>query len=308
MTRPTRIARGRYWLVTRRTLMRTFMLLPVEWVRALFEYATARASRDTGVQVIGGCCMSSHYHMVVYDPGAELPRFVGLLNELLARAANVEWGRRDHFFESGGPSCVELLTSESVMEALVYALQNPCEARLVRRSRAWAGWQTQPEVLGTTREVARPALGFFTERSTSPTMESLTFHVPATHAALGVEGFRAEVARRLREREDALWAEHGERVLGMDKVLSLHWSGSSMSEEPRGVKAPRGKAGRVEHAQEVHAEHEAELALFVVAHREAFVAMRRGESATFPYGTYRWRVVAGERCADPPAWDRAVRC
>jgi len=54
MTRPTRIARGRYWLVMRRTLVRTFMLMPVEWVGALFEYATARASRDTGVPVIGG--------------------------------------------------------------------------------------------------------------------------------------------------------------------------------------------------------------------------------------------------------------
>jgi len=94
----------------------------------------------------------------------------------------------------------------------------------------------------------------------------------------------------------------------MDKVLSFHWSASAMSDEPLAAKVPRGKAGHIEHAPEIHAQHQEELGLFWVAHRRAFEAMRRGEATTFPYGTYRWRVVGGQRCADPPSGDRAVRC
>ncbi len=308
MTRPVRIPIGGYWMITRRTLMRTFMLTPHGWVRELFAYAITRASNDTGVEVIGGSCMSSHYHLVVFDPRGDLPRFVGLLNELLARAGNAELERRDYFFESGGPHCMPLLTTEAIEEALVYALANPCEARLVARSRAWGGWQTQPAALGTTRVVARPRLRFFSERSVSPEEAVLTLHVPATHTRLGAAGFRALIAKRLKAREDELHRENEGRYLGMDKVLSFRWTDTAQCYEAGGAPGPKAKAGRVEEAPEIHRDYKAVLAVFWASHREAYEAMRSGEPAVFPYGTYHWRVFAGQACADPPRGERAVRC
>ncbi|MCC6621309.1 MAG: hypothetical protein IT385_08640 [Deltaproteobacteria bacterium] len=299
---------GRYWFVTRRALGRQFFLKPEPWVRELFAYATARAAGETGVCVIGGVCMSSHYHLVVFDPTGDLPRFVQLLNELVARAGNAEWGRGDYFFESPGPHYLPLLTAESIEEMLVYALANPCEARLVARSRAWGGWQTRPEELGTAREVMRPAITFFSERSGSPGSERLELHLPETHAHLGAEGFRSRIAGRLKAREDELIAEHGARCLGMDKVLSFHWTENASAYEPRREGKPRSKTGQVEHAREIHESYGAELEVFWAAHREAYELMRSGERAVFPYGTYYWRVFGGQSCADPPGGNRAVRC
>jgi len=303
-----RFMAGRYWFVTRRALSRQFFLKPEPWVRELFGYATATAASDTGVCVIGGVCMSSHYHLVVYDPTGDLPRFVQILNELLARAGNAEWGRGDYFFESPGPHYLPLLTAEAIEEMLVYALANPCEARLVARSRAWGGWQTRPEELGAAREVPRPAIAYFSERSRAPESVRLELHVPATHAHLGVEGFRSRIAKRLGAREDALIAEHGPRCLGMDKVLSFHWSETARAYESFGAAKPRSKTGTVEAATEIHDLYREELEHFWSAHRAAFALMRSGQPAIFPYGTYQWRVRGGQRCADPPAQDRSVYC
>lgn len=297
---------GRYWLITRRTLMRMFLLMPTAWVRELFDYAVSRAASDTGVCVIGGCCMSSHYHLVVFDGRGEVPRFVQVLNELVARAGNVELARTDHFFASGSPHYLPLLTREAIEDALVYALANPCEAGLVARSRAWGGWQTQPEVLGTTRVVTRPGLAFFSERSRSPAAETLTLHLPATHAEAGAEEFRRRIARRLRAREEEIRGERRGGFLGMDKVLSFHWSERARAEEPVGGPVPKAKTGRIERAPELHRRYAVELALFWEAYREAFERMRAGEAAVFPYGTYAWRIIAGRTCADPPTDDRAV--
>ena len=310
MTMPMPIKPGRYWFITRRTLMRTFLLMPKPWVAELFDYAVSRASNDTGVCVIGGLCMSTHYHLVVFDPTGDLPRFVRIMNELLARAGNAELGREDHFFESAGTHYLRLLTRESIEEMLVYALTNPCEARLVARSRAWGGWQTQPEALGRKRVVSRPALAFFSERSVSPVEATLELLVPATHAHMGPEGFGALIARRVRAREDALRAEHGGRCLGMDKVLSFHWTDRAGRDdvEARDGTRPRSKAGQVEHAPAIHAEYEAELEAFWSAHRAAYESMRLGEPTVFPWGTYKWRVVGGQACADPPSRCRAVHC
>ncbi|MCC6620479.1 MAG: hypothetical protein IT385_04450 [Deltaproteobacteria bacterium] len=299
---------GRYWFVTRRALGRQFFLKPEPWVRELFAYATARAARETGTRVIGGVCMSSHYHLVVFDPTGDLPRFVQLLNELVARAGNAEWGRGDYFFESPGPHYLPLLTAEAIEEMLVYALANPCEARLVARSRAWGGWQTRPEELAMAWEVSRPGITFFSERSRAPESERLELHMPETHAHLGAEGFRARIARRLKAREDELIAEHGGRCLGMDKVLSFHWSETALVHETFRTTKPKAKTGRVGHAKEVHAEYAAALEVFWSAHREAYELMRSGRPAVFPYGSYYWRVFGGQACADPPANDRAVRC
>lgn len=54
MSLPKMIRAGSYWMLTRRTLNRMFLLLPEPWVRRLFAYALARACALTEVQVIGG--------------------------------------------------------------------------------------------------------------------------------------------------------------------------------------------------------------------------------------------------------------
>ena len=65
MTAPRRIVEGEFYLVTRRTLLRTYLLRPHPEVNRMFEYCLAEAAKKHGIELIAWCAMSNHYHAVI---------------------------------------------------------------------------------------------------------------------------------------------------------------------------------------------------------------------------------------------------
>jgi len=287
-----------YWMLTRRALNRMLLLLPNDWVRLLFAYALARACELTGVALIGGVTMSTHYHLIVYDEHGQVPRFARLLDELVARAGNAQRGRRDYFWESKGLKYTCLLTREAVEKELVYALTNPQKDGLVKRSRAWPGWLSLPAKLGTATPVARPNLVFFTEKTTLPESFELRLSVPRTHSEMSAEEFQSHIAKLMAKREKELDVERGDKpYLGMEMVMASDPTDTPISSEPLASPIPVAAVGRIEHAREALDEYRQAVKLFRALYRAAYRALRKRARYCFPWGTYHWKVFGNLRTA-----------
>ena len=74
MTMPRQILPGSTWLVTRRCSERRFFSRPDRFVVRAFLYCLGYAARLFGVQLHGFVVLSNHWHAVVTDPRAVLPR------------------------------------------------------------------------------------------------------------------------------------------------------------------------------------------------------------------------------------------
>lgn len=249
-----------------------------------------------------GCLTSNHFHLVVYDPLGQVPRFARLLDELVARAGNAQRDRLDYFWESRGLKYTALLTREAVEKELVYALTNPQKDGLVRRSSAWQGWISLPETLGTVLTVPRPELVFFSADTTLPRSFELRLAVPGTHAGMTAEQFRAHIARRMAKYEKELDEERaGKPYLGMARVLASAPTDTPAKVEPRVSAAPPAATGRIEQANDAHAAYREAVKLFRALYRSAYRALRAGARYCFPWGTYHWRVFGNLRTAEAPA-------
>jgi len=291
-----------YWMLTRRTLNRMFLLLPDDWVRLLFMYALARACALTGVELIGGVVMSTHYHLIVYDALGQVPRFARLLDELVARAGNAQRERRDYFWESKGLKYTCLRTREAVEQELVYALTNPQKDGLVRRSGAWPGWLSRVGSLGTTTLVERPSLVFITADTTLPGSFELCLSVPRTHADMSAAEFRAHIGWLMTKREKELDVARGDKpYLGVARVMASDPSDTATKEEPLVSPVPAVAVGGIEHAREVLAEYRQAVKLFRALYRAAYGALRAGKRYCFPWGTYYWKVFGNLSTAEAPA-------
>jgi len=288
-------------MLTRRTLNRQFLLRPDEWVRGLFDYALARACDKTKVELVGGVVMSTHYHLIVYDPLGEVPRFARLLDELVARAGNAQRERRDYFWESKGLKYTQLLTPEAVEQELVYAMTNPQKDGLVARSSAWPGWLSRVGTLGTTRVVQRPKLVFIREESTLPESFELRLSVPKTHGEMTAAAFRARIAKAMEKREGKLdAAREGMPYLGVAKVLGCEPTATPTKEEELVSPIPSATVGAVERAGELLEAYRAVVNGFRALYRSAYRALHRGAPFCFPWGTYHWSVFGNLPTATAP--------
>ena len=98
MTAPRQVLPGTTYLVTRRCTQRQLLLRPSPTIGAIFLYVLAVAARRFGIRVHAFCVLSNHYHLVVTDPGAQLPAFGQYLDSLVARATNASLGRWESFW------------------------------------------------------------------------------------------------------------------------------------------------------------------------------------------------------------------
>ena len=83
---PRRILPGTTYLITRRTVQRTFLLRPSRQLNQAFLYCLAYAAERYGIGVHAFCVMSNHMHLVVTDPRGTLPQFMQWLNLFPARS------------------------------------------------------------------------------------------------------------------------------------------------------------------------------------------------------------------------------
>ncbi len=288
MTLPRQILPGATYLVTRACTQREFLLQPSALTTALFKFTLAVAAKRTGIVLHAACVMSNHYHLVLTDPRAQLPRFAQLLHSMLARALNASYGRWESFWGPSTYSAVRLVSPKDATRKIVYTLANPVFAGLVAHGREWPGLWSAPDRIGAGGEIVqRPDL-FFSKSGTTPEREALTFTVPPGFAS--PEAFRAEVQALLsavEQRKAERLRKQGARVAGVRRVMrQKHTDRASSRARRRGLKpriAARDKWKRVEAL--------GRLRDFVRAYREALEKLRNGvRDVVLPPGTYLLRV------------------
>jgi REP element-mobilizing transposase RayT len=291
MTTPRQVLRGTTVLLTRRCALRNYLLRPGRLTNEVFGYVLAVAARRHGILLHAYCVLSNHYHLVVTDPRARLPRFVQFLNAMVARALNAALDREDFFWDSRPYSAVVLPTPADAADKAAYALANPVAAGLVERGQQWPGLWSNPTKLGSGRIEVRRPVGFFDPGGDLPEREVLELTVPPGFES--AEAFRELVETGLKERE-SLAHRAIKRFLGVARVLAQRVTGRPTKPPPRGglrpLVASRDAQKRVEVLRRLKA--------FLGAYSEALCARReKVPGVVFPAGTYQLRVEHGVPCA-----------
>ncbi len=294
-TPPRQVLPGTVYLVTRRCTQREFLLKPTELTTAVFKYVLAVAAQRTGVRLHAACVLSNHYHLVLTDPRAALPRFCQLLDGLVARVLNATYGRWESFWAPASYSAVELVTPEDVLDKIAYTLANPAAAGLVAHGEEWPGLWTAPERIGGPSEIVARPDGFFSPTGTMPERAALTFGVPAGFDSR--EAFREAVRARLGrlEREAARdLSARKRRVLGVRKLRRQKRTDRPAPGERRRKLNPRVACKDEEKRRAALGR----LARFRATYRAALERLRTGaRRVAFPPGTYLLRVHLGVPCA-----------
>jgi REP element-mobilizing transposase RayT len=236
MTSPRYIHSGQIYMLSRRCSQRQFLLRPDETANQIFLYALAVAASRFNVGIIAVSTMSNHYHAVVYDPDAMLPRFLELFHVLTARALNRHRGRWENFWAAEQPNfnyCVDL---GDVLDKTVYTLANPVSAHLVDRVAHWPGISSMNWLDGRTITVNRPR-SFFSSTGSMPESMTLQLIVPP-----GFDGDRTKWATQVHahvadveKSASAARARGGIRVVGRKGLLA-----SSPFDRPRTIEPRRG--------------------------------------------------------------------
>ena len=104
--------------------------------RCVFLLELADVVARMGWRCLTYCLMTTHYHLLVQTPQANLASGMQRLNGRYAEGFNGRHSRRGHAF--GGRYWAEPITREAhLMEALRYIALNPVRAGVVGRAEAW---------------------------------------------------------------------------------------------------------------------------------------------------------------------------
>ncbi len=335
MTTARRLRAGQLHFVTRRCTQRKLLLTPTEPVNQVVRFALAVATERFKVRVCAVVASTNHIHLVVEDPDSELGAFMRDVDQLIARALNAHYGRRESLWrQPDSYNNVELNTREKALAKLVYLYANPTADRLVEHPDLWPGVITRPEDMGVLREqTPRPEQAFFGGRrppgheptyrpgrlrwpdpnrrppepkrasyrerpSTLPEQAPFEVHVPSMFADLPREAFHRLVRDRLEHRVAEIRAEFARARLsfmGRERVRRQQPESSPGAGSPDFALTPH-LAGR----ENASPEEKAELVAWRAAYREAYLLWRAGRrKTTFPRGTYGMRVYHAA-LVDPP--------
>jgi REP element-mobilizing transposase RayT len=321
VTPPRHIVPDQLCFVTARTIGRMFLLLPEPRVVQLIGFIFALAVQKYGLLVHEVMFLSNHFHMLATDVDGRLPEFMAYLDSLLARSLNAIRGRSGTVFEKHY-NLVVVTGEEAVLEHAKYTLANPCAAHLVRRSRHWKGFSSRSMRYGQPVTFKRPKLGLWRKPmdepnhrmkamdpgrakrrhkpSKLPETVQFTLHRPPVREGLTDDEVRAEVLRRLDEREMELIRERskqGIQVAGMDKVLAQKWYSFPGAPEDMFKTTPK-VSGR---SKWLRIEALGRLAWFEQAYRRARERFAQGmRDVLWPRGTWLMCVRHGLPCEQPP--------
>ncbi len=294
MSAPRQVLPGTVHLVTRRCTQRQFLLRPSRLTNDVFLYVLAVASERYRILVHAFCVLSNHYHLVVSDPGANLPAFQQFLDALAARAVNASLGRWEAFWAPDTYSAVTLPSPTDIVEKIAYTLANPVEAGLVAAGSAWPGLWSAPAAIGGDALLAKRPKHFFDPKGGLPEQVRLQLTVPPGFDS--AEQFRAELAHALERTESDARSRYRGRggFLGVARVLSQKPFARPAPGEPRRGLNPR-IAGRDRWKR---IEALGRLVEFLRSYRLAWNARRAGDAGVlFPHGTYLLRVAHDVPCA-----------
>jgi putative transposase len=282
-------------MVQRRVVHRRYFLKPTKRTAETFGYCLAHAAAKTGVLIHEFNVLSNHYHVVLTDPNAQLPKFEQILNSFVARSLNASYGRFGTFWERESFSAPELPEEADLIDKCVYVLANPCSAHLVERARDWPGLCSWPLEYGEKRVFSRP-LPFGDDM---PETLDLVLVRPPVRLDLDPRELRAEIRRRCIEREQELAKKRrtcGHPVVGLEVVMRQDIDASPLTRParsgPRPTVSTRSIWARVAAIQRNKE--------WLQHYREALASYLAGiRDAVFPFGTYLMKVRFSVACAGP---------
>ncbi len=285
------------YLITRRCTQRQFWLLPCEQINQIVRYCAAYAAKAYGIQIHALCVVSNHWHGVLSDPEAQLPRFLHWFHLYVAKCVNAHHGRWENLWSTEQTSAVILTDDQDVLDKIAYCLANPVAAGLVREGTSWPGVRTKPhEVSGAEWEIARPSV-LFRKNGPMPKTVILRLVRPAVCPELSDEELAARIDELVLEAEARARREHdeaGRSFLGLKGLARQKpWQRPSSAEQRR-ERSP----GLSAKSSLLRRRMLAWLERFVKGHEESRRAWQAGmREVVFPAGTYAMRVFHGARCA-----------
>ena len=295
MSYPRELLRNSTYLVTRKCTQDLFLLAPAPWVNQIFLYCVAVAAERFGIEVHAVCVLSNHWHVVLTDRQAQLPRFMEWVHKYVAKCMNARLDRTQNFWSNEKYSAVRLETADDALDKVVYVLANPVAALAVTRADLWLGLHTAGVAFGTRLEVKRPDV-FFRQDGTMPETATLVLKKLPSPASLSNQAFTARVAERLAAREADLQAAA--------RAKGYRCQGQRACRKLKRTQRPARKTRQCGISPTIAARDRAirQAALerrqaFLAAYQDARERWQRGErNAVFPPGTYWLRVHARVRC------------
>lgn len=300
MTQPRMSIPGATYLVTRTTVMSLFLLAPSQTVNEIMEYCIAWAARGRGILVHAVSVQSNHFHLVVTDTQGRLSDFMQELNRSAARCLlayyrerfpdrrlDAVWTHAQSF------NATQLITSNAVLDEIVYTLTNPVKDGLVSDFCDWPGFNTRPsDWRRGTRTARRPSFYF------KNTPEQLTYEVCApAHLADSTEQAIATVELQICAAQQQAAIElklQGRSFAGVSNVLATDPLDAPKTPRPGNKLNPTLAAGGDHQAL---ATAKRALKLFRIAYRAAWEEFKACAKAIFPGGTLLMRTRFGQACA-----------
>jgi len=295
MARPRRIIPQAVYLITRRTLLRTFRLRPDPITNQIATYCLAWAAERASILVHSVVVMSDHVQIVLTDPLGQLPLFLRDLDRNIAKALNVSQGMRGILWDPVQTNVVRLGTLDDVVDKIAYVAANPVIHGLVARPEEWPGLLAYE--VGSPIAAKRPPV-YFDPKGPSPEQAELRIVAPMGSGDQKdwMDRVRRAIADKVKAAHESMRAA-GRKFPGPERVMRASIHDRAQSIEPDVHTVPVVAS----HDPGVRDRLLQEFRGFQVTYRAAFLAWRDGDrAAEFPFGTWGMRLHHHARVAPAP--------
>jgi hypothetical protein len=288
MAFPRQILAGNTVMITRRTVLRTFLLRPDPQVRQIYLYCLAVLAARYDIDVHVPMLMSTHEHLMVTDRSGQLPAFVRDLHRTVAQCIKALRDWEGSVWDQRRTSIVQLVTPEAIVETAAYMIANPVAAGLVLNAAEWPGVTIAPSQLGRARwTIARPNVYFSRTNALWPDTATLEIAMPASLDNTP-DAVRTAIAEQVAEAEAFAAADmraRGLKFLGREYVLLCSPFERAKGSEQAPGHNPTFAVGRGQ--KDAYRNAIGNVRAFRLAYREALGSWRNGaRDVGFPPGTW----------------------
>ena len=251
-----------------------------------FVYCLAVAAEKYQVDVLFTMAMSNHHHTGIVDNHGNFPAFLEHFHKLFAKCMNAHRGRWENFWSTEQTNAVRLVSSDALLDKLVYSLCNPVKAGLVEGAKDWPGVSSLKAMLGKQTLSAKRPEHFFRPNGAMPKEAILRLKRPPGFEEMSEVAWRQLLKERIAQKESQHHRELSakkKKFLGARKVMKQAWWSRPQSGESRRKLAPqiasKNKWRRIEALLQNRS--------FLLAYKAARDALKSGATEIlFPPGTY----------------------
>lgn len=293
-------------MVTRRTVLRHYLLRPDAKVNQLTLYALAVASNRFNVSPHDIVMLSTHVHCQLTDNEGNLPSFIHCFHRTVALGIKVLRKWDGQVWDSRESSVVHLNTETAIIENSAYIQANPTEAGAAKDPARWPGVRLSASHDGEVSiRVRRPDFYFSTANPDWP--EEATLNLTLPPALVKAVGSKAEAVQKIHtefknQQENALQKAAAQKwkFPAPHRAKMVSHLQRATSFEPFRDRNPTFATGRGR--KERFLASVQNLKTFRHDYREALALWRSGiRDVLFPWGTWQMHVLHGALVAPGPA-------